>query len=142
MRAFEALTRAGFKVNLRKCKLLVHSCTLLGCIVSASQLALGDKYLHGLAGLDIPTNWRQLQSVLGKLLWAAPFIPTYKRIVAPIEGLLACRGSVRWLLECTAALNELASIIFLRLRVSMPQEDQPFKLYPDFDHQVSMAVLT
>ena len=58
LRAFEALTRAGFKINLRKCKLLVHSCTLLGCIVSASQLALGDKYLRGLAGLDIPTNWR------------------------------------------------------------------------------------
>ena len=44
--------RVGFKINLRKCKLLVHSCTLLGCIVSALQLALGDKYRWGLAGFD------------------------------------------------------------------------------------------
>ena len=80
--------------------------------------------------------------MLGKLLWAAPFIPNYKRIVAPIEGLLACRGTVHWTRECTAALNELASIIFLRLSVSMPQVDKPFKLYPDFDHQVNMAALT
>ena len=81
--------------------------------MSASQLALGDKYLRGLVGLDIPTNWRQLLSVLGKLLWAVPLTPNYKRIVVPIEGLLACCGTVHWTRECTAALNELASIIFL-----------------------------
>ena len=79
---------------------------------------------------------------MGKLLWAAPFIPNYKRIVAPIEGLLACRGIVHWTRECTAALSKLASIIFLQLRVLMPQMDKAFKLYPNFDYQVSMAALT
>ena len=51
-------------------------------------------------------------------------------------------GTVHWMQECTAALNELDSIIFLRLHVSMPQTDELFKLYPDFDHQVSMAAIT
>lgn len=110
--------------------------------MSALQLELGDKYLRGLLGLDIPTNWRQLQSVLGNLLWAAPFIPNYKRIVVPIKGLLACQGTVCWMWECTAALNELASIVFLHLHISMPQTDKPFKLCPDFDHQVGIAALT
>ena len=36
LQAFGALTAAGFKINLRKCKLLVHACTLLGCRVGAS----------------------------------------------------------------------------------------------------------
>ena len=47
MRALNALTAAGFMLNLRKCKLLVPSCTLLGCFISASQMALGEKYLRG-----------------------------------------------------------------------------------------------
>ena len=53
---FRALTAAGFKINLQKCKLLVHKCTLLGCLVSKSQIALGDKYLRGLVGLQVTTT--------------------------------------------------------------------------------------
>ena len=71
-----------------------------------------------------------------------PFITNYKHIVALIDGLLAYRGTVCWTRECTAALNELASIIFLHLRVSMPQMDKLFKLYADFNHQVSMVIIT
>ena len=75
LKALHALAGAGFMINLRKCKLLVHACTLLGCWISASQIALGEKYLRGWVGLSIPTNWHELQSLLGRLLWAQPFIP-------------------------------------------------------------------
>ena len=93
---FRALTAAGFKINLQKCKLLVHKCMLLGCLVSKSQIALGDKYLCGLVGLQVPTNWRELKSLFGKLLLASPFLPNYKRLIAPIEALLGAKGEVRW----------------------------------------------
>ena len=36
LKALYAIANAGFKVNLRKCRLLVHSCVLLGCVVGAS----------------------------------------------------------------------------------------------------------
>ena len=65
---FRALTAVWFKINLQKCKLLVHTCTLLGCLVSKSRIALGDKYLRGLVGLQVPATWKELQSLLGKLL--------------------------------------------------------------------------
>ena len=139
---FRALTAAGFKINLRKCKLLVHQCTLLGCWVSKSQIALGDKYLRGLVGLQVPTTWKELQSLLGKLLWASPFLPNYKRLIAPIEALLGAKGEVRWTQECTTSLNAIIAMIFLRLRVSTPDDKLPYRLYPDFDSKFSLAALT
>ena len=54
IRALRALTRVGFKVNLRKCYLPVHSCVLLGCIVGALQMGLGDKYLRRMVNIPSP----------------------------------------------------------------------------------------
>ena len=92
---FRALTAAGFKINLRKCKLLVHTCMLLGCLVSKSRIALGDKYLRDLVRVQVPTTWKELQSLPGKLLWASPFLPNYKHLIAPIQAFLGAKGEVR-----------------------------------------------
>jgi hypothetical protein len=40
-----------------------------------------------------PLNLKGLQRILGKLLWAAPFIPDFKRLVAPLERLLSSGSS-------------------------------------------------
>ena len=78
-------------------------------------MALGDKYLLGMVNITIPTTWWELQSLLGKLLWAQPFLPHYKMIVAPIEALLAEQGELKWTQQCSAALNELVQTVFERL---------------------------
>ena len=80
-------------------------------------MVLGDKYLLGMVNITIPTTWWELQSLLGKLLWAQPFLPHYKTIVAPIEALLVERGEVKWTPQCLSALNELVQTVFLRLRI-------------------------
>ena len=57
MAALRALTSAGFMVNLHKCKLLVPACALLGCWVSASEIALGEKYMRNLSAIGVPRTW-------------------------------------------------------------------------------------
>ena len=47
-------------INLHKCKMLVPACMLLGCWVSASEVALGEKYMRNLSGVGIPTTWSDL----------------------------------------------------------------------------------
>ena len=46
--AIRVLIRTGFMINLHKCKFLVPACTLLGCWVSSSEVALGEKYLRNM----------------------------------------------------------------------------------------------
>ena len=98
--------------------------------------------MRGLVGLQVPTTWKELQSLLGKLLWSSPFLPNYKRLIAPIEALLGAKGEVRWTHECTTLLNAIITMIFLHLCVSTPDDKLPYRLYPDFDSKFSMAVLT
>ena len=76
-------------INLHKCKMLVPACMLLGCWVSTSEVALGEKYMRNLSRIGIPTTCSNLQALLSCLQWAAPFLLAYKKLVAPIEGLLS-----------------------------------------------------
>ena len=76
-------------INLHKCKMLMPTCMLLGCWVSASKVASGEKYMRNLSGIGIPATWNNLQALLSCLQWAAPFLPAYKKVVVPIEGLLS-----------------------------------------------------
>ena len=50
---------------------------------------LADKSLKKWLQVALPRTIRELQSVLGMLLWASQFIPSYKEVVQPIEALLA-----------------------------------------------------
>lgn len=68
------------------------------------------KWVDG-GGPKVPGSLKELQQLLGKLLWASPFVPRYKELVAPIERLLSPKGSGEWTAECTSALNELLRVI-------------------------------
>ena len=43
------------------------------------------KFMGGLNKIEIPTNLRALQSLVGKLMYAAPHVPHFKRRVHVIE---------------------------------------------------------
>lgn len=53
------------------------------------------------AEVGLPRSLKDLQSVLGKLLWASTFIPNYKFIVQPLEKLLSRKKGSVWTQECT-----------------------------------------
>lgn len=83
------------------------STDILGLHVAKEGYRLGDKCLNGWDGVSIPTSLLELQTILGKLVWASPFIPSYKRIVAPLEALLSRKSDGKWTMDHTAALNTL-----------------------------------
>jgi hypothetical protein len=68
---------------------------------------LAKKSLRRWIGTELPGSLQELQQVLGRLLWAAPFIPDFKDKVKPLEALLSPKGEGVWTQECTEALNEM-----------------------------------
>ncbi len=46
--------------------------------------------------MRIPRNLKELQGLLGKLLYASTFIVDYKRLVQPVEALLTEKGTAVW----------------------------------------------
>ena len=65
-------------VNLRKCHFLVAQAVVLGMDISHALCSLGDKYLKCWLQVYFPRMLAELQSIVGKLVWASGFIPNFK----------------------------------------------------------------
>ncbi len=109
-----AMTEAGLMLNLNKCKLLIPQPKLLGLELAYDGYRLHGKSLKAWVDVKIPTNLKELQSLVGKLMWASPFIPNFKTLIKPIEGLLGGKEEVKWTRQCTEAVNLLVEQIFKR----------------------------
>ena len=73
-----ALTQAGIMINLRKCNFLAPGVVVLGYQLFEGGYMLASKFLKKWQSLTVPKNTKQLQKLLGKLLWCAPFVPHFK----------------------------------------------------------------
>ncbi len=79
--------------------------------------------------------------MLGRLLWASPFIPNYKQKVAPIEALLSPSGPGEWTEECTAALNLLLRDVERRLTLTVARPKDPVELHVSLGPTSGMVAL-
>lgn len=85
---------------------------MLGYQLLPGGYRLATKFLRSWTEPKPPTNLKSLQKILGKLLWASPFIPEYKKLVAPLEELLSAGSTGEWTAECTAAVNAMTQVMY------------------------------
>ena len=141
MGVIRALTKAGFMINLRKCKFLAVQVELLGLQICEGSYRLGDKSLKKWLKLKLPSNLKELQQLLGRMLWASPFVPNYKAIAKPIEALLACKGEARWTQQCTDALNEVARVVFQRFSLAIPDSKLACDLHVSLGESTGAVII-
>lgn len=98
-------------INLRKCQFLQPRCFLVGMEICRGSYRLAKKSLKRWVGAELPGTLQELQQVLGRLLWAAPFVPGFKERVRPLEALLSPKSAGEWTQECTAALNDILRVV-------------------------------
>jgi hypothetical protein len=96
MEVLKTLTSAGLMINLQKTKFLTLEADILGLHVVPGEYYLGEKCIAGWAHTKLPRTLLELQTILGKLVWASPFIPQYKKIVGPLEALLSRKSDGNW----------------------------------------------
>ncbi len=63
------MAEAGLMFNLKKCKLCVPKCVVLGHVLYDSTYQLANKCLKKLIFQSLPRSLHDLQIVLGKLFW-------------------------------------------------------------------------
>ena len=125
-----ALARAGFMVNLRKCKFLTPNAAVLGLDLCKWGYTLGLKFLGNLQNARIPTNLKELQKLVGQLLYASPHLANFKAHIRPIEALLSGKGRVLWTEQCTQALNSLLRGVYARVRLVPADPAGALVMYP------------
>lgn len=80
--------------------------------------------------------------MLGRLLWAAPFVPGFKERVRPLEALLSPRSAGEWTEECTAALNDILRVVEKRFTLAIADPHAPLQLAVSVGPETGMAVMT
>lgn len=135
------LTTAGFMLNLRKCHFLEPRVTMVGMEICGGSYRLTAKSLKRWVGASLPRSLLDLQAVLGRLLWASPFVPDYKALVRPMEALLSPKSGGIWGPECTAALNRVLRVIERRLVLAIADPEIPVEVFVDVRSGVGMAML-
>ena len=80
--------------------------------------------------------------MLGRLLWAAPFVPNFKEYVRPLEVLLSPKSSGEWTRECTEALNKVLRVIEERLTLAVADPHKHMDVGVSVGAETGMAVIT
>ncbi len=91
---------------------------------------LACKFLRNWTTLAPPKLLKELQQLLGKLLWCSGFVPEFKLLIEPIEQILSPASEGRWTLECTEACNKMVRIIFGRIALHSADPLLPIRAYP------------
>ena len=73
---------------------------------------LGAKFMGNLNKVTISTDLKELQRLVGKLMYTSPHMLNYKERARPIEVLLSQWGDVRWTEEYTTALIDVLQCIY------------------------------
>lgn len=100
------------------------------------------KFLRKWTTLSPPTCLRELQQLLGKLLWCSGFVPEFKELIRPIEALLSPQSEGVWTAECTAACNKLVQVIFGRITLTSADPHKMIYAYPSLGEHVGFLALT
>ena len=73
---FIALRKFGLKLNLDKCTFLTSEVKFLGHIVNSKGFKANPEYVRAIREMMPPTSKKELQSLIGRLVWIRQFLET------------------------------------------------------------------
>ena len=104
---FEHLKKAGFMLNLKKCKVMCNEVEYLGHVVTPHGLKPNNRNLDAVKNFLPPTNLKQLQQFLKLTSYYRHFIPGYAEIAYPLHVLTRKGALFEWTADCEAAFETL-----------------------------------
>ena len=129
---FIALRKFGLKLNPEKCIFLASEAKFLGHIVNSDGFKADPEYVRAIIDMKPPTTRKELQSLIGRLVWIRQFIETrlnesirtdmFSNLIAPINELNKPGRTFVWTEGAYKAFNKI------KKRLASP----PIISFPDF----------
>lgn len=147
---FTRLSQYGLKVKPKKCKLFKRSVKFLGHVVSADGITTDPDKIKAVAKMPIPTTLKQLRSFLGLASYFRRFVPSFSKIVSPLNALLSgghnknknCDITDKWDEKCTEAFTNLKTALTTAPILGYPDFTKPFIVETDASLQGLGAILS
>ena len=128
---FSTLEAVGLTLNLKKCKLLQHSLTYLGHVISREGIKTETTKVEAVQKFPVPGNVKEVQRFLGLSGWYHRFIPRFSERAAPLHALKKKGAAWEWTQECQKAFDDLKDALWRAPILQPPDFSKPFKVQTD-----------
>ena len=128
---FRIFRKYNIKLSLNKCQTFVDSFHFLGFNFTREGVNLTDERVSGILNIQPPRNIKEVQRLLGCLVYISRFIPDIQLILLPISDLLKSTTSFFWGSEQQAALDKIKLIVKDNYKLSFIDATKPLSLYCD-----------
>jgi hypothetical protein len=142
-KTLECTRKHGLKMNPNKCAFGVSAGEFLGFLVHEGGIEICKKSMKAIDEVVPPTNLKELQSLLGKIIFVRRFISILSQKVLPFSPLLRIKKDQKfvWGEEQKKAFNEIKEYMNEPPVLVPPQLNKPFKLYMEADAQTIRSAL-
>ena len=148
---FIALRKFGLKLNTEKCIFLASEAKFLGRIVNSDGFKADPEYVRAIIDMKPPTTRKELQSLIGRLVWIRQFIETrlnesirtdiFSNLMAPINELNKPGRTFVWTEGANKAFNKIKKCLASPPIISFPDFTGLFTLTTDASDIACGAIL-
>ena len=106
-KVFDALVRAGLKINPEKCVFGNSSCSSLGFFLDGDGIRADDRNLGKIREWPVPNNITTVRAFLGLCNYYRCHLPGFAKIAEPLTSLLSSNGRAAATIPSTRCLSGL-----------------------------------
>src|ERR1700722_3321998 len=128
---FKRLRANKLVIKAEKCRFACKELLFLGHIISSKGIAVDPSKIEVIKNYPIPTNVREVRSLLGLMSYYRKFIPTFAHIAEPLHKLLKKNKVFVWDKECEKAFDKLRDLLINAPILRRPDYTRPFYIVCD-----------
>lgn len=128
---FDRLRTFNLKLHPSKCSFMRKEVNYLGHVITDQGVKPNPQKIQSVVNFPIPTNEKEVKSLLGLSGYYRRFVPGYGRIAKPLTSLLKKDVPFKWTDLCQASFDELKSILTTEPLLQYPDFSRPFNLTCD-----------
>lgn len=137
----QALTDAGFTINLNKCKFFESEIDYLGYTISSEGIKPNEKKVSALQNSPVPSNIKQVRQFMGLASYFRRFIPEFSSRTACITKLTKNNEKWNWGPEQDDARNYVIKNLVSKPLLAVFDPVMPTELHTDASSQGYGAML-
>ena len=143
-RVLRALTDAGLKLNMHKCKFNQPSLNYLGHTISMEGLLPDQDRVTAVIHAPAPQDTSSLRSFLGLASWYSKFIPDFATVSEPLRAVLrdCTDSSFKWTTEAQSSFTLLKELVVNSQALALYDPELPTYVTTDASDYGLGAVLT
>ena len=125
------LHKVGLKIQSTKNHFFQEKIELLGKVITGTTISPQRKHIESLEKFPIPSNIKQLQSLLGLVCWSHALIPDYSQTIQPLTKLLRKDEPFFWGPDQQKTFEYLKEVLTERTVLYFSDHSKPYYLAAD-----------